>query len=60
MPFLEENMSDPSYRVKHRLLTRLPLLIPIIAAAAAPLRLAPMRVRRLLLGSQLSGMEEEV
>ena len=53
MPFLEQNMEDPSYRTKHRLLTRAPWLIPILAHAATPLRLAPTPVRRWLLDSLL-------
>ena len=59
MPFLEQNMDNPSYRTKHTLLTRAPWLIPVIARAATPLRLTPTPVRRWLLGGQIEGMDEE-
>ena len=59
MPFLEQNMENPSYRTKHGLLTRAPWLIPVLARAASPLRLTPTPVRRWLLGGQIEGMDEE-
>jgi len=59
MPFLEQNMDNPSYRAKHTLLTGAPWLIPVIARAATPLRLTPTPVRRWLLAGQTEGMDEE-
>ena len=59
MPFLEQNMDNPSYRTKHTLLTGAPWLIPVIARAATPLRLTPTPVRRWLLGGQIEAMDEE-
>ena len=59
MPFLEQNMDDPSYKLKFKLLTRAPWLIPLLVFAAPPLRLAPTRLRRWLLASQIDGMDDE-
>ena len=59
MPFLEQNMGDPAYRIKFQLLTRAPWLIPLLVFAAPPLRLAPTPIRRWLLASQTEGMDGE-
>ena len=59
MPSLKQNLANPAYELKHRLLTRAPFLIPILAWIAPLLRRSPRRLRRWLLRSQTRGMEEE-
>ena len=57
MPFLEQNMGDATYRLKHMLLMRCPFLIPLIAMAAPLLRWAPSWLRRRLLAGTFDEMD---